>query len=92
MKVSAKTLAVIGLVAELAAFVRCLVEYIRLRFLVKAAIYLMRSPEPYLLGAFAALCYAVASFVLFRKLKFVASAILAGAMVVVLVVLKLAFL
>lgn len=92
MKISPKTLALIGLLVEVAAFLRCLVEYVHLQFYAKAAIYLMRSPQPYLLGAFAALSYAIASFVLYRKTKFRASAILAGAMVVVLLALKLAYL
>ena len=92
MKLSAKTLAILGLLVELAALIRCLTEYIHLQFFAKAAVYLMRPPQPYLLGAFAALCYAIASFVLYRKTKFAASAILAGAMVIVLVAVKLAYL
>lgn len=92
MKISEKTWAIAGLLAELAAFLRCLGEFIYLQFYAKAAVYLLRSPQPYLLGAFAAMAYVIASFVLYRKGKFKASAILAGMMVVVLIALKLAYL
>lgn len=91
MKIPEKTWAIVGLLVELAAFLRCLGEFIYLQFYAKAAIYLMRPAQPYLLGAFAALAYVIGSFVLYRKGKLKASAILAGAMVIVLIALKLAY-
>lgn len=91
MKLPEKSWAVIGLAAELAAFLRCLGEHIYLQFYAPARISLMNPAIPYLLGAFAALAYFIASLVLYKKGKFRASTILAGAMVVVLVALKLAY-
>lgn len=91
MKLSEKTWSIIGLLVELAAFLRCLGEFIYLQFYAPARISLMNPAIPYLLGAFAALVYFIASLVLHKKAKFRASAILAGAMVVVLVALKLAY-
>lgn len=86
-----KTWSIVGLIAELAAFLRCLGEHIYLQFYAPARITLMNPAIPYLLGAFAALAYFIASLVLHKKGNFKASAILAGAMVVVLVALKLAY-
>jgi hypothetical protein len=91
MKLTLKTWSLIGLFVEFAAFLHCLGEHIYLQFYAPARISLMRPAMPYLLGAFAALVYFIASLVLHKKGHFKASIILAGAMVVVLLALKLAY-
>ncbi|HUL16465.1 MAG TPA: hypothetical protein VLV88_10735 [Terriglobales bacterium] len=92
MNVTAKTAAWVGLMIEAAAFLRCLVETVRLTFFASTATMLLKSAQPYFLGMLAALGYLVATIVVFRNGKFALSSILAIAMVVVLVALKLAFL
>jgi hypothetical protein len=90
MSFSAKTAAWAGLLIEAAAFVRCLVETVRLTFFASTATMLMKSAQPYFLGMLAALGYLVASIVIFRQGKFALSSILAVVMIVVLVAVKLA--
>ena len=92
MKLTLKAIAWIGLVVEAAAFVRCLAGFIQLTFFASTATALLKSAQPYLLGAFAALGYLVGSIIIFRKHKFALTSALAAAMIVVLVALKLAFL
>jgi hypothetical protein len=92
MKLSIKAVAWVGLVTEAAAFVRCLAEFIHLTLFASTATMLMKSAQPYLLGALASLAYLVASVVVFRKRKFALASVLAALMIVVLVALKLAFL
>jgi hypothetical protein len=90
MSLSAKTAAWAGLLIEAAAFLRCSVETVRLTFFASTATMLLKSAQPYFLGALAALGYLVASIVLFRKGKFALSSVLAVAMIAVLVAVKLA--
>ena len=83
-------LAKLGLVAEFAAFIVCLGRFIWLQEYAPTKVVLMTAAWPYFAGAVLALTYVIASFVLFKKAKFRASAVLAAAMVVVLLALKFA--
>jgi hypothetical protein len=91
MSISAKTAVWAALLIEVAAFIRCLVEYIRLTFFASTASALMNSAQPFLLGTLAALGYAAASITLYRKGKFILSSSLAVLLVFVLLALKFAY-